>query len=95
MKEVECCSMAFTILGNVHRFVFKITVSGIAVFIGVVLGFSRGVLSGQLWSSSDFLLLLLAVAESTGLCPVLGFALIFVQFYWCLSSLSKQKTKTN
>lgn len=81
MEEVECCNMAFIILGNVHHFVFEITVSGIAVFIGVGLGFSRGVLSGQLWSSSDFLLLLLAVVGSTGLCPVLGFALIFIQFY--------------
>lgn len=54
--------MAFTILGDVHHFIFKIAASGIAVFIGIVLGFSRGVLSGQLLSSSDFLLPLLAVA---------------------------------
>ena len=62
MKEAECCSTAFTIFGDVHHFVFKIVVSGIAVFVGIVLGFSRGVLSGQVQSSSDFLLPLLAVA---------------------------------
>lgn len=62
MKEVECYSMAFTILGDVHHFIFKIAASRIAVFIGIVLGVSRGVLSGQLLSSSDFLLPLLAVA---------------------------------
>lgn len=35
--------MAFTVLGDVHHFVFKIAVSGIAVFVGIVLGFSREV----------------------------------------------------
>lgn len=80
MKEVEYCGMTFTILGGVHHFVFKIAVSGIAVFIGIVLGFSRGVLSVQLQSSSDFLLPLLAVPWSTGLCPVLGFVVIITDF---------------
>lgn len=64
MKEVDCCGMAFTILGDVHHCIFKVSVSGIAVFIGVVLGFSRGLLSGQLQLSSDFLLPLLGVAWS-------------------------------
>lgn len=52
--------MAFSILGDVLH--FKVAASGTAVFIGIVLGFSRGALSGQLQSSSVFLLPLLAVA---------------------------------
>jgi len=44
--------MVFTVLGDVHRFVFKIAVSGPLESIGIVLGFSREVVSGQLQSSS-------------------------------------------
>lgn len=71
--------------GEVHYSMFHCSVrSGTAPWNCVRL--LQRVLNGQLQSSTDFLLPLLAVALSTCLCPVLGFAVIIRVFAFSLKN---------